>query len=342
MANIPLQRGIGQNLSSALQILIQAIQRKQQMEQIQGARQAATTQVGVGATPVDFNRQPSFGVRQAPSMQENLTPYVNPDIKQTEQLNQGEFLRNLLMIASQNPMAKEQLALQSAYQPQYSFINQEGGGLQMATKPPFGGKPSVETISEPQIKPTQPRAYWTIKRDSSGQPITERFGSSIRIVEAQVDEFGRPTGNERFATGGSEPQPQGGAKSREQSERLTALSSNLDQYKKLLSQVKGGRIGGTISKGEALVEQNANARAAQGLENTLTGLIARVVAGEVGVLTDQDIERAKSMLPKITDNDEERALKFSLLKELIEERKKAFGGSTETKADPKDLRGLFD
>lgn len=45
------------------------------------------------------------------------------------------------------------LALQKANDPSYQFINQEGGGLQLGTIPPHGGKPSVETITQPIFQP---------------------------------------------------------------------------------------------------------------------------------------------------------------------------------------------
>ena len=140
--------------------------------------------------------------------------------------------------------------------------------------------------------------------------------------------FQRPDGEtyEKLSEEVKYQRPAGAAKTTEQINKLNALESNLRQYENLILRVPGGRIGGTISKGKALVEMSPEARTVGGLENTLTGLIARIIGGEVGVLTDQDIARAKAMLPQILDNPQERKLKFDMLKQLISERRQAFSG----------------
>jgi len=119
-------------------------------------------------------------------------------------------------------------------------------------------------------------------------------------------------------------------------ETLT-LEDNLKEYEKALKSVEGGRVGGSLEKALALVEQRPIARAAGGFENALAGMIARRVFGEVGVLTEQDIERAKQMIPQITDNETERQVKFKMLRSIIESKKSrmSVGGGQTPQVDEK-------
>ena len=200
MANIPLQRGIGPNLSTMVQLLVSALQRRGNLNQIEKARsQAFGPQVGVGGTPVDFNRNLGMGVRQAPSMGENITPYVPSDITQVGGGGQAEFMRQLLTFAASNPQAKELLGLESAFMPQYSFINQEGGGLQQVTKDPLGGEPSVKQIVESRFAgPRNPQDRKILERVKDGKKIAtyQRPDGSRYDVSGDVDP-------RRPSTGGS-------------------------------------------------------------------------------------------------------------------------------------------
>lgn len=117
--------------------------------------------------------------------------------------------------------------------------------------------------------------------------------------------------------------------------QLSSIESNLAEYEELLTKVPGGRIGGTASKVAGAIEMNDEARAATGMENTLAGLVARVINREVGVMTDQDIERAKTMIPKILDNKDERKLKFDIIRRLIADRRRAAQTAGQQPAKPK-------
>lgn len=114
-----------------------------------------------------------------------------------------------------------------------------------------------------------------------------------------------------------------GAKVRESLVNMSAWEDQLNQYEQLLSQVMSGRVGGTIAKGAALIGLDDAARAAGGYQEALASSGARVINGERGVMTNQDVERAKKLIPLIADTDSERELKFRLLKELLAKRRQA-------------------
>jgi hypothetical protein len=122
---------------------------------------------------------------------------------------------------------------------------------------------------------------------------------------------------------------------------IGAYESQLEEYEKLLNQVDTGRIGGSVEKLKASVGMQDAARAASGQQEALASSGARVINGERGMLTNQDVERAKLMIPLITDTASERVLKFKLLKTLLAKRKAAitsgYDGSIHTQElnDPK-------
>jgi hypothetical protein len=171
---------------------------------------------------------------------------------------------------------------------------------------------STITVPGPDGKPQQIKIFY----DRNGKEIR-------RVVEGE--QYVKPPNQ---------------AKQSEMVDKLSALESNLNEYEKLLDKVPGGRIGGTISKIGAAVELNEEARAASGLENTLAGLIARSLNGEVGVLTDQDIERAKTFLPQIIDNRGERSLKLRIIRNIIQQRKLKMERGDVSPIDPTTIDGV--
>lgn len=92
------------------------------------------------------------------------------------------------------------------------------------------------------------------------------------------------------------------------------LSSSLIGKYSLLNKITGGGLFPQATDYEAL-------------RKSLIGPLARSISGEVGVLTDKDIERAEGLLPKATDPKKVRENKLKNLREIIAKRA---GGATTT------------
>ena len=287
----------------------------------------------------------------------------------TDSLDNNALMRSLAQMLgqTQNPALvgsigryfEGQKAVQGL-QPEYGFQNtptglyrtnkQSGGANLVSGSQPPMIKPSFKTDNVTVDENGKPMQYRIITDELGNEVRREKIGPSyqkpgaekstlLRVVQEDgqdieyygfVDELGREVVTKR--------QPRtlpGASRQKELAGKLVSIETNLNEYEKLLKEVPGGRIGGTLSKGAALLEMNPSARAAAGLENTLAGVIARALNGEVGVLTDQDIARAKTFIPQITDNDEERNLKFRVIRDIIAERKEKMK-RPETATEPID------
>lgn len=78
----------------------------------------------------------------------------------------------------------------------------------------------------------------------------------------------------------------------------------------------------------------------ESLRKSLIGPLARTISGEVGVLTDKDINRAEGLLPKITDSKQLRENKLYNLKALIAEKQEKEIPTTQPAEPPQQQKGL--
>jgi hypothetical protein len=85
------------------------------------------------------------------------------------------------------------------------------------------------------------------------------------------------------------------------------------------------RLFGSAKKvGQRLGLTGPSVREYEALVNASVGPIARAVLGEVGVLTDKDVERAKSALPSLTDTPEEARRKIRNMRQIVTENRSDF------------------
>lgn len=77
-----------------------------------------------------------------------------------------------------------------------------------------------------------------------------------------------------------------------------------------------GRVGGTLASALGTIGFNDEVSVFNQRREAAMSLLARAL-GEVGVLTDQDIQRALGNIPKITDNPGEAAAKIQSIKNLL-------------------------
>lgn len=99
-----------------------------------------------------------------------------------------------------------------------------------------------------------------------------------------------------------------------QLDELMKLHSQLPQHnaprgtKKVVSAITG--------KASDLGLRADEVAAYEGVQNMMTNLVARKLAGEKGVMTDKDFDRAKKMLPNIYDTPQQAKAKYDALKLL--------------------------
>lgn len=130
----------------------------------------------------------------------------NQNLQQYESQPQGMMSEaNLPILAQflQNPQGANILNLMGQMQPKTQFINQEGGGLDVGRIYP-SGRVDVERKFAPRINP---QLGWGTQLDTSGSPMTFSVPGTddVRTWEQETDQFGKPTGRRRLATGGSPP-----------------------------------------------------------------------------------------------------------------------------------------
>lgn len=113
-------------------------------------------------------------------------------------------------------------------------------------------------------------------------------------------------------------------KQKEQVQKLTDVAKTIDLLEKNLNEVEWrGRGPGDIGKllsglsGGKLFGETTDYEA---LRKSLIGPLARVISGEVGVLTDKDIARAEDLLPKVSDDKATALRKLANLREMIKEK----------------------
>jgi len=87
----------------------------------------------------------------------------------------------------------------------------------------------------------------------------------------------------------------------------------------------GAAIGGTLNKGYGAVVPASDAGVYSTARKGFVSRISRAL-GEVGVLTDKDIERAVNLIPDLTDTPESAQEKLSRLRSLISQMQSLYGG----------------
>ena len=87
-----------------------------------------------------------------------------------------------------------------------------------------------------------------------------------------------------------------------------------------MARVKGigANIAGKVGLDETVSTYN-------NLRKSVLGQLAKIVSGESGRLTDQDIARIEAAVPRTIDTTEERELAWSLLQTLLSEQELTFG-----------------
>lgn len=132
---------------------------------------------------------------------------------------------------------------------------------------------------------------------------------------------GNPMLAVKLIAGGYTPTSQPTAKQQETAGKKSDVLREVDLLESYLKNAEGrGPIAGRAAVFPAGVTKgavNPNVYKFQEKRSTLIANLARLISGEVGVLTDQDIQRAESLLPRIEEpeeiaNEKLRALRASL------------------------------
>jgi len=171
---------------------------------------------------------------------------------------------------------------------------------------PTGDQQPVQDISEFQINLPQDNGGGISEdqyRAAMMHDLTTTGGKNISKIEA-FSKFG--------------------AKSAAQKKAIMAVQSASPIYDQLveLSLSAGTGIGSSVKSLLGLIP-NVEGGPEQDLDKVTNGYaaaIAKGFAGESGVATDQDINRWKDLMPKLTDTVEERRRSLLRLKQVIEAR----------------------
>jgi hypothetical protein len=118
----------------------------------------------------------------------------------------------------------------------------------------------------------------------------------------------------------------GGGKLSQQSQAklqsINVAKNIVKDYEKSLNEISGGqgwggsRITGTLKNWAAAVGLDPATATYNSASQATSSLVARSL-GETGVLNDNDIKRAASLIPKVTDTNEERRRKITALYQIF-------------------------
>jgi len=122
---------------------------------------------------------------------------------------------------------------------------------------------------------------------------------------------------------------------------VNTLKTQLKKIKAVSGPV--ARLKGAGLNISGAVGLDPNVSTFNNLRKSVLGQMAKIVSGESGRLTDQDIARIEAAIPRITDTTEERELAFKLLEGILSEQEAIFSpGSSFTSTGTADFSTLSD
>lgn len=145
--------------------------------------------------------------------------------------------------------------------------------------------------------------------------------------------------------------PQGGganlsAAGQKSLQSMNAANTTVDNLEAILNQT-GGQDNGVLANIFGGVQSFAggagldeNARLYESQAGSAATQLARAISGESGAMSDQDIQRAKDMIPKLSDSRQVRAQKLAILRNAIQSNAQSvmqFGGG----GSVNDLTAVF-
>lgn len=105
--------------------------------------------------------------------------------------------------------------------------------------------------------------------------------------------------------------------------KLKAMESTIKGLEQKFENLPTGRLIGLFQKGKAAAGLAPEVTSIESLNGPMRSMVARILGGEVGNLTETEQELAREALPKITDTSSEIKAKFENLKFILEARKQA-------------------
>jgi hypothetical protein len=105
--------------------------------------------------------------------------------------------------------------------------------------------------------------------------------------------------------------------------KMNLAYKDIDQMSRLFDEITPNLKGPIEGRTKGPIQGflgNVGVNAFNSIKNGFLGNISRGILQEVGVLTDQDIQRAKDLLPKLEDTDEIKTKKIDEIKLLLKSR----------------------
>lgn len=208
-------------------------------------------------------------------------------------------------------------AAQDQRKAEVDFLNSIGLAVDPSTGELY---PTLEAI---RLEETQRRGIFQDQLDAARLALDEaRLGISqenLALAQQRVDLAERQANQVGQLSADAEKKLVG----------IVGIEQNVALLEGLLDQIpaRGGvlaRIQGLRAITEAAAGENEPVQNYNNIRDALVGPLARVISGEVGVLTDRDIARADGLLPKVTDTENERNNKIDVLRETLNNRKETY------------------
>ena len=182
------------------------------------------------------------------------------------------------------------------------------------------------------------------KVDERGNIVSTVSGGADKMLSvSEALALGVPFGTTESQAKGITPTSQ------QQKNTVLTLSKSdviIKQIKDAIDKVNladtaiGAKFKGLALNAQALAKTNVNAVAYKSLSQGLLAQLARAT-GEVGVLTDQDIARAKSLIPTFYDTKETATAKLEQLQSFFTDLKASASGQGINQSGNNDPLGIF-
>lgn len=170
-----------------------------------------------------------------------------------------------------------------------------------------------------------------IARKSGKDPIDVKPEELVKYNPALLTDYNKIIAEQKTFTEEKSGKIDLTADEKKKESQKETLTRNLGILQKNLQEAElrgpvAGRLG-FLSKltGGAVAPEVADY---ESLRKGMIGQVARVISGETGVLTDQDIKRAENLLPKLSDSQKVAQNKLNNLRELLGREGESLQGQT--------------
>lgn len=301
LVNRRQEMGLEQVFDTAIKLSLMKKEQDQKQKDMQAQRVLATAQYGFDPYSITPEQaQQALGVApQGPTQPgQQLEPQGVTGLRQY--IAQQKRLQELGMQEKQAGIEKEQ-----------------GQGAQAQAMAGMLGGGGVG--AEPEL----------IEKDGiTFRKVLTRQGPQWSPIPAAPVAIDPSTGEQvQLPRGGKIVSAPGAAKANEIIGKAQAMRSAIDTQERLLQQTPSGRVaGGAALLANKLTGAYPEVAAASGMSGVLQNMIARIISGEVGNLSETDLKITQGLVPRVSGTKAEQQLVFKELRALIDRKEKEAQG----------------